>query len=248
MTVATTTRKPALPRATARDLATTEHLRFVQLLGSLEATDWQRPTDCPAWDVREIALHVLGAMEAQVRMRELVHQSRLGKSAAGNGPLIDGMTAVQVRERDHLSPPQLLDRITDVAPRAALARTGRPGFMRLMPFRQEVGGATEWWTVGYLLDVVYTRDVWMHRVDISRAVGRSLELTREHDGVIVADVVDEWASRHGQPYHLELTGPAGGVFRSGDPGERLTEDAVEFCRILSGRGHGVGLLAHPVPF
>ena len=250
MTTATLQRRrtPALSRATARDLAVTEHVRFVQLLDSLEASDWQRPTDCPEWDVREISLHVLGAMEAQLRMRELVHQARLGKTAAGDGPLIDGMTAVQVRERDHLSVPELLDRIKDVAPRAAVARTTRPGFMRLIPFRQEVGSAVEWWTVGYVLDVVYTRDVWMHRVDISRAVGRSLELTREHDGLIVADVVDEWASRHGQRYHLELTGPAGGVYGSGDAGERLTEDAVEFCRILSGRGQGVGLLAHPVPF
>lgn len=248
MTAATTTRKPALPRATARDLAVTEHLRFVALLESLEPPDWQLPTDCPEWDVREVALHVLGAMEAQLRLRELVHQSRLGKSAAGNGPLIDGMTAVQVREREHLSVPQLLDRIKEVAPRAALARTGRPGIMRVIPFRQEVGAAVEWWTVGYVLDVVYTRDAWMHRVDISRAVGRPLELTREHDGRVVADVVEEWASRHGQPYHLELTGPAGGIYHSGDAGERLAEDAVEFCRILSGRGQGAGLLAHPVPF
>jgi uncharacterized protein (TIGR03083 family) len=249
MTVATTaTRKPAFPRATARDLATTEHRRFVELLESLSASDWGRPTDCPEWDVREIALHVLGAMEGQVRLREMVHQARLGKPAAGDGPLIDGITAVQVRERDHLSPSELLERIRDVAPRAALARTTRPGLMRRIPFRQEVGAATEWWTVGYVLDVVYTRDVWMHRVDISRAVGRPLELTDDHDGVIVADVVDEWARRHGQPYHLELAGPAGGVFGSDQPGERLTEDAVEFCRILSGRGSGTGLLSELVPF
>ena len=120
--------------------------------------------------------------------------------------------------------------------------------MRRIPFRQEVGAASEWWTVGYVLDVVYTRDVWMHRVDISRATGRSVELTPDHDGLLVADVVAEWAGRHGQPYHLELTGPAGGVFRTGDAAEHLTEDAVEFCRILSGRGSGTGLLSEPVPF
>ena len=248
MTVTTTARRPALSRATARDLATTEHLRFVQLLESLEASDWGRRTDCPEWDVRAIALHVLGAMDGQVRLREMVHQARLGKSAAGNGPLIDGITAVQVRERDHLSPREILEQIKVIAPRAALARTSRPDLMRRIPFRQEVGAATEWWTVGYVLDVVYTRDVWMHRVDISRALGRSLELTRDHDGVIVADVVDEWARRHGHPYHLELTGPAGGLFRSGAVGQRLTEDAVKFCRILSGRGSGTGLLSEPVPF
>lgn len=39
----------------------------------------------------------------------------------------------------------------------------------------------------------------MHRIDISRATGRPLTLTADHDGVLVADVVHEWAGRHGTP-------------------------------------------------
>ena len=53
----------------------------------------------------------------------------------------------------------------------------------------------------------------MHRLDIARATGHAPVLTADHDGVIVADVVAEWARRHGRPYRLELTGPAGGVWR-----------------------------------
>ncbi len=237
-----------LSRATAAQLAATENARFVALLGSLEASDWALGTDCPAWDVRDIALHVLGAMEGHVRLREMAHQLRAGKSAAGNGPLVDGMTAVQVREREHLTPNEIVERISAVAPRAAAARTGRPALMRQIPFSQEVGDVTERWSLGYLFDVVLTRDVWMHRVDISRAVGRPLPLTQDHDGRLVADVVHEWAQRHGQPYHLVLTGPAGGVFGERDRDERLEVDAVEFCRIVSGRGAGVGLLSELVPF
>jgi len=67
----------------------------------------------------------------------------------------------------------------------------------------------------------------------------------------VADVVAEWARRHGQPFLLDLTGPAGGTYASG-PGlpraERLSLDAVEFCRTLSGRGRAAGLLTTVVPF
>ena len=37
-----------------------------------------------------------------------------------------------------------------------------------------------------------------------------MAVTAEHEGAIVADVVDEWARRHGASYDLELTGPAGG--------------------------------------
>ncbi len=104
------------------------------------------------------------------------------------------------------------------------------------------------WTRGYLLDVVFTRNLWMHRVDICRATRMPMQLTPEHDGRIVADVVAEWARRHGQPFTLRLDGPAGGVFVAGQDGPEIRLDAVEFCRVLSGRSPGDGLLAVPVPF
>ena len=77
---------------------------------------------------------------------------------------------------------------------------------------------------------------------------RPLVLSPDHDGRIVADVAAEWARRHGQPFSLHLGGPAGGRFTSGTGGEEITIDAVEFCRILSGRATGAGLLTQEVPF
>jgi hypothetical protein len=88
----------------------------------------------------------------------------------------------------------------------------------------------------------------MHRADIARATGAAHVLTAEHDGVLVADVVAEWAARHGQPCTLHLTGPAGGTWASGEGGPLIETDAVEFCRLLCGRGHADGLLAVQVPF
>jgi hypothetical protein len=87
----------------------------------------------------------------------------------------------------------------------------------------------------------------MHRVDIARATGHEMELTAEHDGRLVADLVAEWAATHGEPFILELGGAAGGTFVSGTGGEHVCIDAVEFCRVLSGRAPGVGVLAHPLP-
>jgi hypothetical protein len=98
------------------------------------------------------------------------------------------------------------------------------------------------------MDVIYTRDTWMHRGDVSRAIGRDVELTPERDGRIVADVVAEWARRHGQPFTLTLTGPAGGSYAAGDGDEHIQLDAVEFCRVVSGRAQGTGLLTTAVPF
>lgn len=125
-----------------------------------------------------------------------------------------------------------------------------PGLLRrrAMPEAQVVGSAREKWTFGFLVDVVLTRDPWMHRLDIARAANREPELTPDHDGHLVADVVAEWAARHGSPYTLRLTGPAGGSWSSGDGGPDLELDATEFCRLLSGRGTATGLLAEQVPF
>jgi hypothetical protein len=106
----------------------------------------------------------------------------------------------------------------------------------------------ETWPLGWLYDVVYTRDTWMHRFSITRATGRSLVLTPDHDGRLVAEVVAEWARRHAQPFRLHLEGVAGGAFTDGENGEETRLDAVEFCRILSGRGTGAGLLTQRVPF
>lgn len=236
-------------RAEAMTLAATENQRALDQLRSLSDDDWSKPTDCPAWDVRALATHVLGGMEGFASFREFVHQMRAGKKAAGDRPFIDGMTEVQVRDRADLSRDQLLSRLAQVGPRAARARGRVPGLLRRMPMKQDMpDGTKETWAMAYLLDVILTRDTWMHRIDISRATGRPLTLTPDHDGRIVADVVAEWGRRHGQPFVLHLDGPAGGEYTSGTSGEEITIDAIEFCRTLSGRATGAGLLTREVTF
>jgi hypothetical protein len=105
-----------------------------------------------------------------------------------------------------------------------------------------------WKPVGYLYDIGFTRDVWMHRVDLSRALGRTFPATADHDGRIVADIIAEWATTHADPFTLKLTGPAGGTYvrDPAAPGDYLEVDAIECCRILSGRGTPVGVLHHPL--
>jgi uncharacterized protein (TIGR03083 family) len=154
------------------------------------------------------------------------------------------MNAVQVAKRATASPADLVAALADVAPRAVRARRRIPAPIRALrvPFGPPLGVRS----VGYLMGCIYTRDAWMHRIDLARATGAPLELTPEHDGRLVADVVAEWARVHGQPYRLVLTGPAGGTFGEGGP--ELELDAVQFCRVVSGRAPGEGLLATPVPF
>ena len=241
-------RLAALPRAIAMRLAATEYQRFADLLRSLGPGDWAKPTECPGWDVRAIAAHALGMAEMAASIRETSRQLNLARSHGG--VFIDALTALQVNERAGMTPAQITARFAAQAPRAARARRRTPGLIRrrTMPVLQHVGGREEAWTIGYLIDVILTRDPWMHRADIARATGTDLVLTAKHDGALVADVAAEWAARHGQPYTLHLTGPAGGTWRHGDDGPLIETDAIEFCRVLSGRGHTDGLLAVQVPF
>jgi uncharacterized protein (TIGR03083 family) len=242
-----TARRPALDRDAALRLAATECDRFLALLRALDRTAWTRPTDCPDWDVKAMAGHVLGMAEMVASVRQFVAQNALAARAGGG---IDALTGLQVRRRARLSPAEVCERFAAAAPRAV---RGRGRLSRLvgrftLPEDQVVGDRTERWTFGFLTDVILTRDTWMHRVDIARATGRDLVLTSDHDGVLVADVVAEWALRHGRPHRLRLTGAAGGTWVVGGGGPELELDAVEFCRVLSGRGEGTGLLAEQVPF
>ncbi|HEY7008376.1 MAG TPA: maleylpyruvate isomerase family mycothiol-dependent enzyme [Jatrophihabitantaceae bacterium] len=249
MAVTTTPRTAALPRDTAMQLAATEYQRFLDLLRSLRPDDWTKPTECAGWDVRAMAAHALGMVEMAASMRESNRQVKRARQRGG--VFIDALTAVQVDERAEMTPAELVDRFAARAPKAARARRRTPGFIRRrpMPVQQRVGDHDEPWTIGYLIDIVLTRDPWMHRVDIVRATGAAHTLTAAHDGVLVADVVAEWAARHGRPYTLRLTGVAGGEWSAGTDGPHLEMDAVEFCRVLSLRGGPAdGLLATEVPF
>lgn len=241
---------PAITRAEVEALAKTEYARLADQLRSLAAGDWSRPTDCPAWDVRAVAGHSAGMLATFTGYRTLMSTMSAATKAAkrSGGPMIDALTAKQVADHAGLSTTELIDKIDAVGPRAARWRATRPGLFRRMPMKEEVGGKQETWRMSYLLEVILTRDPWMHRVDIARATGTEMRLTADHDGRIVADVVAEWARRHRAPFTLTLTGPAGGTYSAGDGGEHLTIDAVEFCRTLSGRATGTGLLTQEVPF
>lgn len=240
-------RRAALDRETAMRLATTEYRRYRDQLRALEPGDWSRPTDCPAWDVRATATHNLGMARMVTSTRELVRQNA---KAARRGSGVDFLTALQVDEGAHLRPDEIVAAYTAVVEPAARGRRRRAATLgRLpMPTPQPLNGAAERWTFGFLFDVILTRDTWMHRVDTAEATGKELELTADHDGVLVADVVAEWAGRHGLPFSLTLTGPAGGSFSRGSDGTEIELDAVEYCRILSGRAPGNGLLGTEVPF
>lgn len=234
-------RRSTLDRDTARALALTEYERLADTLEALTPEQWGLPTCCPGWDVRAMAGHVVGMAEMIATIPELVRQQRASRRGAGPGAgpgaLLDAMTAYQVDKNARLSTDALVAACRAVGPRATRGRFRVPRvLLDRVTLTNETGGAVERWTLGYLVETILTRDPWMHRSDISEATGVPMDLTASHDGVIIADVVTEWASRHSHPYDLVLTGPAGGRFTRGVGGEQITSDAEGFFRAVGGRG------------
>ena len=229
------------------DLAAAEYRRMLELMRTLGDGDWTRPTDCPAWDVRAMVGHVAGAAEGFGSPVELVHQYRLGAKLLKRGEVdghlpVDGANAVQVRERAGSTTAELLARYERATPKALRWRRR----LRWIPGSMPDGGGR--FTMRELFEVILTRDTWMHRVDITRATGREMVLTPEHDGRIVADCVLDWARKHDRPFNLVLSGPAGGRFEVGSGGPDIEIDAIEFVRALSGRGVREEILGTRVVF
>jgi uncharacterized protein (TIGR03083 family) len=235
----------------ASEVALGAYARLVELLERLEPRHWEDQTECPGWNVAAMVGHLIGAGEAGASLRESLRQQWHGKRQAARfgGNSLDAANDLQVREHAALTPVERIAALKEVAPRAVAGRLGLPRPLRRVPVPLDAGGSTatgmpSTFPLGQLMDVVYTRDVWLHTIDIARATSVAHEPDPQVDGRIVEDVVAEWAGRHGEPVTLVLDGPAGGRFRQGSGGVDLHLDAVEFCRVLSGRAEpsdaGVG--------
>jgi hypothetical protein len=163
--------------------------------------------------------------------------------------VVDALTSIQVERAAGLSVAEVVREMRALVPKAVAGRRRMPSFVRRRAgVHVEMGAISERWTLDYFLATTLTRDAWLHRVDLADAVGGSLALD-DVDRAIVGDVAVEWCARHGQPVALTLTGDAGGTIVAGSGGPVIELDAVEFCRIVSGRAPATHpLLDHAVPF
>jgi uncharacterized protein (TIGR03083 family) len=227
-------------------VAATEYARLDELLRTLDESDWSAPTDCPGWDVRAMVAHLAGAAAGNARIQESARQAIVGRRRFPRPMLVDSINEVQIADRSGRTPEQLVAELRDNGRRGVRTRRRLPRVARavVVPMGPPVGTKS----VGYLMDCIYTRDAWMHRIDIARATGRKLVVTADHEGLLVRDLVDEWTTLHDVPFDLTLTGPAGLRRARGEGGPRLELDAIEFARTAAGRAAGTGVLAVQVPF
>ncbi|MDO5753346.1 maleylpyruvate isomerase family mycothiol-dependent enzyme [Arthrobacter sp.] len=244
---------PRIKHDEAMEIAAVENVRLSALLRELAAPVWEQLTDCAPWTVRDVVVHITASAQAQASPIEFARQVVVGRpltAQIGGNHWVDGLNEAQLRARTGWTPTMLPDLWDRHSAAALTARQRLPAPIRalpLLPFGSPLDVHIGWQPLRYLFDVGFTRDTWMHRIDMARAAGIAPQLSAEHDGRIIADIVAEWSGLHSQPYTLTLTGPAGGHFESGGGDVPLTVDAVEFTRILSGRAEGPGVLHHKLP-
>lgn len=242
-------------RTDASQVAFAAYRQLGRLLGDLSDGDWAAPTACPGWTVADIVGHLIGAAQGNASVREFTRQQWSGlrhRGSYGGNPL-DAVNALQISDHADVPDSRRAELLSSLVPRAIRGRMRLSAWagavtVPLSTSGSSAGGMPRSVNLGRLLDVVYTRDVWMHTVDIAQATRQVPPMEDPVNRRIVEDVVADWARRHRQPFDLTLTGPAGGSYHSGTGGPSLEYDAVEFCQILSGRARGDGLLETKILF
>lgn len=217
------------------EIADAQSRALLDLLRSLEHDEWQKVTVCDPWTVKDVAAHVLAWGEAIVSPREQVHQfvTSMSERKRFGGVFLHAQNDVQVRERADLAPEEVLARLERTLPRFNKARRRLRYPMKLVPYRDSFSG--DWITLGVIAETTFTRDQFMHRLDISAAIGKE-PVSVPSDATIVADVVREWADRANADVRLELSGPAGGSFVCGSGNAGVVRaDAFDLMRKLAGR-------------
>lgn len=224
---------PPISHAEAMLIGGEQNEGLLRELRALERTQWEMSTDCTGWSVRDIVAHLLGWAEALTDVREATRQtvkaSRRRKSFAS---LVDAQNEIQVESRRWLSTDELLLRLENALPRFLQVRNGVGKALRRIPY---LTGPTGWTDLGFIADHVFTRDVFMHRIDIARAVGRELALGPA-DRRVIEDCLREWASVSRADATVELTGVISGVYLAGDgTAATIKGDAIDLCRWFTGR-------------
>ncbi|MBK8137202.1 MAG: maleylpyruvate isomerase family mycothiol-dependent enzyme [Anaerolineae bacterium] len=243
---------PALTRHEAKGMSAEELRRFTVLIESLSDADWGQPTACTLWTVKDIVAHQAAHVLSFTSLSSFLSQvspARTRPYTQKGMSFLDAMNQAQVDLRISRSPVELIAEIRDASDRSLKGRDRIPGFLRapVLP----MPGLDQPRSLGYLFDIIYTRDMWMHRLDICRAIGRAMPQDSTHDRRTVALIVRDLALKskqglQGRSAILTLVGAAGGSYRIGSdaaPTTTIEMDALEFCVLTSGRDKAADILA-----
>ena len=229
-------------RTEAVEIARAELTALLDTVRGLAPDDFTRPTDCEGWTVRDIVAHLAGASDEAVHPHVQARHMVMAKTKLRTMPIADALTHQQVADRAKQSDADLVGELVKLSPRVPRGRARIPRLLRKLPFPDP--GALPGDDLGYLLDVIYTRDIWMHRIDISRAIARPMQPSGVENAVVAQVVRDLQRGWSGPSFTLVLTGHVEGSWPVGNESpsdETITEDCVALCRLLSGRSDETSL-------
>lgn len=245
-------RIPALKHEEAMAMSTEELRRFMALIETLDPADWDKPTACSLWSVKDIVAHQAAHVVSFVSLGSMLGQLKpaLVRPYLKRGMnMLDAWNQSQVDLRRQHTPAQLMAEIRGSADASLRGKDRIPAWLRAPAL--PAPGLDQPRSMGYVFDVIYTRDMWMHRLDICRATGRAMPLDADHDRRMVALIVRDFAHKcrrglQGRSALLTLKGVAGGTYQVGSdeaPSATVEFDTLEFCILTSGREKAANVLS-----
>jgi uncharacterized protein (TIGR03083 family) len=151
-----------------------ERAEFIALLEQLSSDEWARPTECPAWTVKGIALHVLGDdLSLLSRQRDEAQPALYRNDAgewAGSYRSLDQFNEHWVTSAEYLSPELIVE---------LLRATGAWTFEWYTAVDPDSLGEAVWFyseepTPYWMIAAREHLERWTHQNQIRRATGRSL--------------------------------------------------------------------------
>ena len=231
-----------LSRSEWTTLAATELQAFLSLLDQLEPGDWERPTACTRWNVRDVVAHQAGHVQMGAGLRGFLAQARplanRGYRRSGMNQL-DALNQAEVDRRRELPIEEVIAELREGTPRSIQSRERMPWLSRQVRIPVAPTGLM---TLDRLLKEIFPRDMWIHRLDIADATGKPFAQTATHDGLLVRRAVADvsaFLSAHAKGFAVTLTlnGPAGGAWKlsCGNRPVSVEMSVVDFMRLSSGR-------------
>lgn len=204
------------------------HQELMQLLHALTPAEWQTPTVCTPWTVKDVTAHLLDGYVRRLSFQRdqlpLLSPEKPISSAQDLVQFLDGLNADWVRAYQRVSPALLVELLQSLGPKVHQL------FASLDPFGPALFGvawAGEANSVCWF-DVAreYTEQ-WHHQQHIRQAVGRPGASTRDLFYPVLDTFVRvlpftfrEIPAGEGTAVVLEVAGPAGGSWSLVRGGEK----------------------------
>jgi uncharacterized protein (TIGR03083 family) len=233
---------PMTDLATAYDLRTAEIDAWTTLLGDLKPSDWDKPTVCAAWSVGDIVRHLVSQAEEQIWPWQFPLRDRKATKAYPELPQLDAHMRYGADLHRTKSQEEIIEYFLRVWPRANRAIRRCPAIIRHVGVSSEDANfGTFRITLAEIYDVLLPRDLWMHRDDVSRAIGQPTRVA-EHDLLVVDQIMRDlhtfWSH---DAVVLDLTGAVDRSYQIGNSAARarIQLDTLTYMRALAGRADNV---------